>query len=171
MRRSEHTHSLKQQALFKVLELFTGHSRPLDERPAPRRRRNQLGEPSTPRRIASNYQPPPVFEHLPPRSHCLTPPPSSSDSSYLQQTQSILFNVPAEIRLRIYEEVLGESLLHIVRRKGRLGDCLCKVGTPGRQGECIENECRGLKLPSGLHVKSRSVDEGVVGLLQTCRKV
>ncbi len=180
MAHTERIHSIKQIVLFKALDFLSGHSRPLDPRPTlpPRRRQNYtLGSKEAessiqPRRTASNYQPPPIFEPLPPRAHCLTPSPSAPDSSYHQQAQSILLNLPPELLSQIYREVLGDSLLHIVRRKARLGHRLCKIRTPGRQGECMESECRGLKIPSGWHVKpSCETDERVIGLLQTCRKV
>ena len=77
------------------------------------------------RRRSSGYQPPPPCLHLPPRTHCLTPLPFDNEvhnSPILhEQTQSLLLKLPQEVRLLIYEEVLGNRLIHIVRRNHKLG--------------------------------------------------
>jgi hypothetical protein len=111
------------------------------------------------------------------RERALTPPPFGRavlhPSQLNEQTQSPLFKLPEEILLLIYEEILGHNLFHIVRRSTRfqLGHVLCKANTPRRQEECNEHECRGMKVPSGVHPKTRPGNGGLVQLLQSCRRM
>lgn len=83
------------------------------------------------------------------------------------QNTSWLFNLPKEVRLMIYEEVLGGMVFHIVRRKDKLGHKLCKGS--GDPEQCISNHCRGFKIQSGVHAGRGN--GGLIQTLQTCRKV
>ena len=82
-----------------------------------------------------------------------------------QQTASLLFNLPKEVRLMIYEEVLGGMVFHIVRRKDKLCHKLCKGS--GDPEQCISDHCRGFKIPSGVHTGRG--DGGLIQILQSCR--
>lgn len=84
-----------------------------------------------------------------------------------QQTASLLFKLPKELRLMIYEHVLGGMVLHIVRRKAKLGHTLCKTRADPEQ--CTLDRCRGYKIPSGFHTGRGNGQ--LVQILQTCRKV
>jgi hypothetical protein len=83
------------------------------------------------------------------------------------QNTSWLFNLPKEVRLMIYEEVLGGMVFHIVRRKDKLGHKLCKGS--GDPEQCISNHCRGFKIQSGVHAGRGN--GGLIQALQSCRKV
>lgn len=84
-----------------------------------------------------------------------------------QQTASWLFKLPKEVRLMIYEEVLGGMIIHIVRRKTRLGHKLCKGN--GDPQQCISDHCRGFKVQSGVHAGRGG--GGLIQILQSCRKM
>ena len=84
-----------------------------------------------------------------------------------QQTASWLFKLPKEVRLMIYEEVLGGMIFHIVRRKTRLGHKLCKGS--GDPEQCISDNCRGFKTESGVHTGRGN--GGLIQILQSCRKM
>jgi hypothetical protein len=84
-----------------------------------------------------------------------------------QQNASWLFTLPREVRLMIYEEVLGGMVLHIVRRKNKLGHKRCKgCGEPEK---CISDQCRGFKIRSGIHAGRGN--GGLIQILQSCRKM
>lgn len=97
----------------------------------------------------------PEIRHLTPRKRRLSLVSSCDDNDVKQplnteqQTASLLFKLPEELRLVIYEEVLGGKIFHIVRRKHKLGHKLCKGG--GNPEECISDRCRGFKIQSGVH--------------------
>jgi len=93
-----------------------------------------------------------------------------------EQVQSILFRLPKEIRLLIYEQVFfcDSPVFHIVRRKqDKLAFKRCKC-IPDSEGagwpsECWEVGCRGWKTERG--VFGGTGDEGIFPLLETCRKI
>jgi hypothetical protein len=176
----ERKQSLTSILLFKTLDRFSGHSRPLDNNTSPNtyplRRRQSAPVPSSPthgRRIERYEPPPPLSQHIPPRTHCLTPPRfeiSTEEPVVLhEQIQSPLLNLPKEVLLMIYERVVGIRVLHIVRRRDKLGHTLC-IST-GEPDDCKEAKCRGLKLPTGLYARSGHGSGDLIQLLQTCRKV
>jgi hypothetical protein len=114
----------------------------------------------------------PEIRHLVPRKHPLSllsfcdedvRQPLNTD----QQIASLLFKLPRELRLMIYEEVLGGKVFHIVRRKEKLGHKLCKGS--GNPDQCISDHCRGFKAQSGVHAGRG--DGGLIQLLQSCRKM
>ncbi len=164
--------------VFKALNAVTGHSRPL-----PTRNRRQSYDSYSIARNANFHRRDSVAYvpvHEPPsrrRECCLTPAPHGKailqPSQFSEQTQSPLFKLPAELLLLIYEEVLGHNLFHIVRRMNnfQLGHIGCKSKVPRSQENCVENKCRGLKLPTGIHAKTGSGDGGLIQLLQSCRKM
>lgn len=181
-RRDAGYQSLTSKVVFKALDLVTGHGRPLDPRPPqPRYRRynSVLGDAQaqTDTRSSSNWpgvEAPLDFDRLPPRSHCVTPPPSDNGagpSKPNDQAQSPLFKLPPDLLLMIYEEVLGSQVIHIVRRNKTLAHAICKVNKPPCQEDCKEGQCRGLKLPTGVYAESGQSTLDLLPLLQTCRKV
>lgn len=157
---------------LKVLGALTGHGReiPTFDSYAIARNANLV------RRETVGYLPAkdPVSRR---RERPLTPPPFGKavlhSSQMNEQSQSPLFKFPENILLLIYEEVLGHNLFHVVRRTTRfqLGHVLCKMNTPRKQEECHEHECRGMKVPSGVHVKTGPGNGGFIQLLQSCRKM
>jgi hypothetical protein len=162
--------------LFKTMDRLSGRRK--DATQPFQRLKTTPGRPSHPQKSENprraTYEPIPlVFNHLPPRTRCLTPSPFQSQSEHgLQtdeQTQSLLFTLPDEILLMIYKEVVGNQLIHIVRRQRKLGHTVCQ--TTGDPDECREEQCRGLKLPTGRHVQTGQASGDDIQLLQTCRKM
>lgn len=108
---------------------------------------------------------------LPRRQRRLSIPPAEPNNGpkLLQntndQTDCSLFTLPTSVRTRIYENVLGNMLVHIVRRHTKLGHRVCKTG--GLPDSCIETRCRGSKTAYGIH--KNTGDGGLIQLLQTCR--
>jgi hypothetical protein len=119
------------------------------------------------------YELEPDVRHLGRRKRPLSLVSSSSDEDVRQslytdqQNTSWLFNLPKEVRLMIYEEVVGGMVLHIVRRKNKLGHKLCKGS--GDPEKCISDHCRGFKIQSGVHAGRGS--GGLIQMLQSCRKM
>lgn len=170
--RDRNSKSLPGIITFAVLGALTGHSRELKSFDSYAIARNA----NLKRRESINYVP--VQEpttHR--RERALTPPPSGrailQTSQLNEQIQSPMFKLPEKLLLLIYEEVLGRNLFHIVRRTTsfQLGHVVCKTNVPRRQEECNENECRGLKVPTGIHAKTGPGDGGLIPLLQSCRKM
>jgi hypothetical protein len=172
--------SLKARLLFKAVDRLSGH-RNVDSLPPLQRRkttggrasvRHQSQKPENQRR-ASYQAPPLVFGHLPPRTRCLTPPPTEREPALCpkasDQAQSLLFTLPKEILMLIYREVVGDKLIHIVRRQHKLGHTICC--TSGDPGECRDDQCRGFKIPTGTYVQTGEAYEDSIQLLQTCRKM
>jgi len=120
-----------------------------------------------------HYELEPGIRHLVPRKRPLSLLSSCDDEDARQiintdqQTVSLLFKLPREVRLMIYEEVLGGKVFHIVRRKEKLGHKLCKGS--GNPDQCISDHCRGFKAASGVH--GGRGDGGLIQLLQSCRKM
>lgn len=179
--REQERPGLVARVLFKSVDRLSGHSRPVeDDRLLQRRQSTGLTairphfQKSPRQRRASGYQPPRlIFTHLPPRTRCLTPPPIRSKSELCakidEQTQSLLFSLPKEILLLIYEEVVGNRFIHIIRRPRQLGHTICKAN--GDPEECREKQCRGLKLPNGTYAQTGPSNGNLIYLLQTCRKM
>jgi len=181
--REQERPGLTARLLFKTVDKLSDHSR-FVEAPNPTLQRRKttgstIGRPKTlqfqpqSQRRTSYYDIPPlVFEHLPPRTRRLTPPPDSRQSLPCtradEQTQSPLFKLPEELLLMIYKEVVGNRLLHIVRRQRKLGHVACNGS--GDADECKENQCRGLKLPTGTYAQTGPGND-LIQLLQTCRKI
>jgi hypothetical protein len=175
--------SLKARLLFKAVDRLSGRGHDDTLEPLQRRKttagraslRNQPHKPHKPEsQRPASYQPRPmVFTHLPPRTRCLTPSPFESPSELYpetnEQTQSLLSALPEEILLMIYQEVVGNRVMHIVRRQSKLGHTICN--TSGDSNECKEDQCRGFKLPTGKHVHNGEAHGDSIQLLQTCRKV
>jgi hypothetical protein len=120
-----------------------------------------------------HYELEPEIRHLAPRKRPLSLVSSRDDKDVKQplnadqQPASLLFKLPKEVRLMIYEEVLGGKIFHIVKRKNKLGHKLCKgSGNPER---CISDHCRGLKIQSGIHAGRG--DGGLIQILQSCREM
>lgn len=168
--------SLRSLVLFKALDHLSGHSKPADKKRSQFQRGQSVPIPSSPtdgRRTASYDPPPRLLPHIPPRPRCITPPLDNSKEeesiAFHDQAQSRLFCLPEEILLNIYECVIGNRVLHIVRRRGKLGHTSCK--STGEPDVCKEAKCRGFKLPTGLYVLSGNGSGDLIQLLQTCRKV
>ncbi|KAG0648659.1 hypothetical protein D0Z07_4914 [Hyphodiscus hymeniophilus] len=134
--------------------------------------RHQPQKPDSQRR-ASYQTPPLVFTHLPPRTRCLTPSPFESKPGLRlrtdEQAQSLLLTLPDEILLMIYTEVVGDKIVHIVRRRRKLGHTICD--SSGDFDDCREDQCRGLKLPTGTYVHTGEANGNSIQFLQTCRKI
>lgn len=178
--REQEPPSLRTRLLFKARDRLSGHGKDDTAQPLLRRKttagrpslRHQPQKPESQRR-ASYHRPPLVFSHLPPRTRCLTPLPFESRSDQCPQTeeqnQSLLFTLPDEILLMIYKEVVGNKLIHIVRRHHKLGHTICQ--TTGDPDECREDQCRGLKLPTGAYAQTGESNGDSISFLQTCRKM
>ncbi|KAG4030899.1 hypothetical protein MFRU_010g00330 [Monilinia fructicola] len=102
------------------------------------------------------------------------------ERKFFGQGGSKLFErLPKEVRLEIYRWVLGEKVLHIVRRKDGLGHVVCQCDRDSETGEiseedgCIVAGCRGVKIPggSGVHERIGEGSGGLIQLLQVCRRI
>lgn len=115
----------------------------------------------------------PETRHLTPEKRSLSLPFSCHSENVgepqliKQQNASLLFALPKELRLIIYENLLGGMVFHIVKRRTKLGHTLCKER--GDPEQCILNLCRGYKIQSGVHT-GRAHGE-LIQILQTCRRV
>jgi hypothetical protein len=160
--------SLKPAALTKKLERFSKAASPL------RRQQSLPSFPTHGRRIGSYEPPPPLPDHLPPRTRCLTPTPSEvAPEEHVrlhEQPQSRLLSLPDELLVMIYRLVMGNKSRHIVRRRHKLGHTSC-IARSREPDACREAECRGLKNPSGLCILSGPGSGNLIQLLQSCRKV
>lgn len=195
--------NLGQMALFKALDLLSGHSRELAPRPSSYKIQRKLSVFIPPTGPANwpGVEAPTDLPHLPPRAHCLTPPPSRDlDNPFVtqspsrddtdfddpfvtpppsrygtdlddpfEQAQSPLFRLPSGVLRLIYEEVIGNRTIHIVRRQDRLGHALCSINTLQSQEQCRETQCRGLKWPNGTYEPGLGCSD-ILPLLKTCRK-
>jgi hypothetical protein len=92
------------------------------------------------------------------------------------QTQSLLFKLPLELRLAIYEEVVGKADIHIVYWQDKLHSfCCVNPGTHYRQNgkdHCwITDVTHRPVTPAGRTTLTRLHNPGidVVPLLQSCR--
>ncbi|CZR57230.1 uncharacterized protein PAC_07120 [Phialocephala subalpina] len=173
MLRERESRSLKSTAIFFALNKLTGHSKPIDrEHLSSYRvadiRRPVFGSSSKPKK-ASNYQPPPLAVSLPRRKGAITPP--SLDYEERDHTRSPLFKLPREILFLIYEQVIGDTILHIVRRSNGLAHAMCCNNSSGSQEDCRDFKCRGTKLPNGVCMPNGRSHTGILPLLQTCRKI
>lgn len=164
-----------------TLELVTGHSRPMPERPSSYLVYRQAHKHNDPKSSETAETTSPGVEgsfsfcRLPSRTHCLTPPlpdePEEQREQFDQQ-QSPLFKLPPELHNLIYKEVLGDRVIHIVKRsRERLGHTSCNCNMPPCQEECKELECRGMKLSTGESVNCGPDKTGPLPLLQSCRKM
>jgi hypothetical protein len=60
------------------------------------------------------------------------------------QTLSLLFKLPKDVRTRIYKFVIGSNVLHIVRRLNKLGHIACTIN---KEPEVFgRDQCRGTKV-------------------------
>ncbi|KAF8852622.1 hypothetical protein BDZ45DRAFT_694930 [Acephala macrosclerotiorum] len=173
MLREREPRSLKSILIFGALNKLTGHSKPIDrEHLSSYRvadiRRQFSGSPSQPKK-ASNYQPPPLAVPLARRKGAITPP--LLEYEELDQAQSHLLRLPEEILLLIYEQVIGNNVLHIVRRSNGLAHATCSHHSAGNQDDCRDFKCRGTKLPNGVCMPNGRSHDGIIPLLQTCRKI
>lgn len=159
------------KAVFGFLNLVTGHGQVLEVlRPDFKSRNSHRVYPNA--RTKSNFQPPPITPSLVARERPLTPTPKSAKLfSCDDQEQSPLLKLPETALDLIYTYVLGDRLVHIVKTGDCLGHTNCQGGKPNQHEKCHEERCRGVKLPSGLHMIPLQSQEGLLPLLQTCRKM
>ncbi|CAL3966539.1 unnamed protein product [Diplocarpon coronariae] len=164
------------KAVFGFLSLVTGRSKEEPWVSSPESDRNPHRRyPDA--RIKSNYQPPPITPSRVKRPRPLTPSPATKKLFFHdEQEQSPLLKLPDEALNLIYQYVLGNRLVHVVRlNSGLLSHTVCRVRDPNlheqRHEKCHEQRCRGLKLPTGFHIKPPMEQENLLPLLQTCRKI
>lgn len=103
------------------------------------------------------------------------------ERKFFGQGGSAFFGMlPREVRMQIYEWVLGGRVLHIVRRETKLGHVVCKryrreLDTEDMREEdaCLIAGCRELKIPgsSGVHERIGEGGGGLIQLLQVCRRM
>ena len=86
-----------------------------------------------------------------------------------QTNSNLLLRLPYEVRRQIYVEVLGDHLLHIVRMHGRLAHVKCMVPHAGGTNT-RRHECWGYMDKDLIYRRGRPSDEGLLGLLKTCRQ-
>ncbi|TGO64020.1 hypothetical protein BCON_0009g00290 [Botryotinia convoluta] len=102
------------------------------------------------------------------------------ERKFFGQGGSTFFGMlPSEVRMEIYKWVLGGRVLHIIRRKDKLGHVVCRCDRRDsdvrtrEEDACIVAGCRGVKIPGGSGVHER-VGEGsgsLLQLLQVCRRI
>ncbi|KAK2629282.1 hypothetical protein QTJ16_000102 [Diplocarpon rosae] len=159
------------KAVFAFLNLVTGHGKEDPWMSSPESNHNPHRRyPDA--RTRSSYQPPPITPSRVKRLRPLTPSPTTRKFFHLdEQEQSPLLKLPDEVLNLIYEYVLGNRLLHIVRLHNGLGHTNCQASNSYSHEQCYEQQCRGLKLPTGFHIKPPLEQENHLPLLQTCRKI
>lgn len=110
---------------------------------------------------------------LPRRQRTLSIPPFEHEKGTenlgmtYNQSESWLFKLPKNVRSQIYSNVLGNRVLHIVRRHTKLGHKSCS--TDASPEACLLAQCRGSKTEYGIYRDSG--DGNLVQILQTCRKM
>lgn len=141
----------------------------------PYRPQNRTEKPEVFLERRRNNAPPP----LPLRDRALSlplPAPKFNVPTTVQKThsqiQAILFRqMPIEVRRLIYEEVLGGEVLHILRKRRKLGHYVCRV----EPHLCLNRACLALTDSDGVWAgwrnHSEPTDGGLLPLLRTCRKV
>lgn len=86
------------------------------------------------------------------------------------QHQAQFFSLlPKDVRLLIYEKVLGGRLLHIVRRSTKLGHVPCKRGDS--KESCRALGCRGFKEFNGYYASNGEEYANLIPMLQVCRRM
>jgi hypothetical protein len=96
-------------------------------------------------------------------SQCLT-----TDEALDAQLQShFFFCLPPEIRTKIYLEVFGHQILHMVRKPTRLGFKRCS--TDESRHTCYASELWGVETLDGLW--KDSTDGGLLSPMLSCRKM
>ncbi|CAD6443992.1 fa631580-a2e0-4070-a688-9eee936aa09a-CDS [Sclerotinia trifoliorum] len=103
------------------------------------------------------------------------------ERKFFGQGGSRLFGLlPREVRMEIYEWVLRERVLHIVRRKTKLGHVVCKceggnsdARDTREEDACMVAGCRGVKIIGGrgVHETVGMRSGGLIQLLQVCRRI
>ena len=136
--------------------------------------------PSTGDRRRSVSSPsPPACEHPLPRpkqdQRRLTRPPSSSPpetrslkrkQAYDEPKSGLLTKLFAEIRLMIWESVIGRLKLHILSQDGKLGYLICKHPCLA----CYYGSSM-LHYIGSFSAQGRRAEGGLLSLLRTCRQV
>jgi len=167
--KSDKNHSLRQNILFKYVDNLAHIGRDNGNKRLNRSQSLLIHRPEAqwePKSSLSQRET--EFRHLPPRHRSLTLQSKCEESNIwtADQEQSALFKLPKELRQSIYKQVIGNSVLHIVRRPDKLGHKRCK--TNGEPDDCLSTRCRGFKLDTGLYI---GCDDGnLLQLLQSCRK-
>ncbi|PQE33540.1 ankyrin repeat protein [Rutstroemia sp. NJR-2017a WRK4] len=91
---------------------------------------------------------------------------------YETQHQAQFFSMlPKEVRLLIYEKVLGGRVLHIVRRTKQLGHVPCKRGDLEKEESCRALGCRGSKEYNGYYASNGEGHGDLIQMLQVCRRL
>lgn len=169
MLREKQKPSMKMMLLWMALDKLTGNGKEIDRIPMSSYRRSSEPLIGSKHRKASNYQPPPLVQSLPRRKGYITPP--TLELEKLEQLQSPLFTLPKEVLLLIYEQVIGNNILHIVRRSNKLSHATCSSNRSGNPDDCRDLKCRGMKLQNGVSIPDGPSYGGILPLLQTCRKM
>jgi hypothetical protein len=87
------------------------------------------------------------------------------------QHQARFFSLlPKEVRLLIYEKVLGGRVLHIVRRTKQMGHVPCKR-RDSEEESCRALGCRGFKEFNGYYASNGEEHGGLIQMLQVCRRL
>lgn len=91
----------------------------------------------------------------------------------LDQDQSPLFRLPIEIRMVIWEEVMGHKVFHISLRKKRLQHTLCSVCDPVNYCVGPAVTCWPLSFGNTKTYPSESAPQrhGILSLSKTCRRM
>lgn len=121
----------------------------------------------------------------PVRKRALTVPlpqaPNQPRQQVLEQTDSLLFKLPLELRELIYLALLGDKTLHIVRKDRRLGHLRCKVNKADPYSRCpvqlgrlqtdARHSCWGSYNRDGIWANNKQPSDGdILPFLRTCRR-
>ena len=97
---------------------------------------------------------------------------SSEAVREMQRSIPPFFRLPAEVRQMIYTEVLGGQILHIIRKRNRLGFLKCRAL---RREDCPTNSCLGSVDGDGVWTRGVSgkekTDGGLLDLALVSRRV
>ncbi|KAF2250713.1 hypothetical protein BU26DRAFT_562678 [Trematosphaeria pertusa] len=100
----------------------------------------------------------------------------------VEQTHSRLMQLPLELRQMIYRAVLGDSTMHMILKRNKLGHLRCKAPSAlecplGYNGRTLSRECCWGTVDSAniWSPMSGNVDEptdgNIIPFLQTCRQI
>jgi len=91
-----------------------------------------------------------------------------------KETKSLLLELPLEIRRKIFAEAIGNSVLHLVQMRKRLGHIRCTIsnGNNGPPPTCFSACFSPVNSYSyGKDIDPNQRSDGCLALLQTCRQI
>jgi hypothetical protein len=96
---------------------------------------------------------------------------SDAGGEDLQQLQSMLFQLPAELRNQIYEELLGaDHAVHIIGNNGTLHSMVCREPKYNAGDDEYQHDWHDCIRHGSLHLGMGGHGTGVLGFVSSCRQ-